>query len=157
MAASAASSSVKEPQERVLVIERRFSAPRELVWDAFTRPEHLVHWMGPRRHPAAKFEADVRPGGKWRGCLRATDGSGDLWQGGMFHEVVRPERLVYTFQWDRHPEQTETIITITFEDEGDRTLMRFHQAVFSTVPSRDDHNQGWNSCFDRLDDYLKTL
>ncbi len=48
MAASAASSIRTEPQDRVLVIEREFNAPRELVWDAFTKTEHLINWMGPR-------------------------------------------------------------------------------------------------------------
>ncbi len=161
MSANAASERVMEPRERVLVIERVFNAPRELVWDAFTKPEHLRNWMGPRHHPAVQFDADVRPGGKWRGCLRALDGSRDLWQGGMFHEVERPERLVYTFQWDKHDEQDatfETLITITFEEiDDDETLMKFHQATFNTESNRNGHNEGWNSAFDRLDDLLATL
>jgi uncharacterized protein YndB with AHSA1/START domain len=160
MAASAASNLVMEPRDRVLVIERAFQAPRELVWDAFTKAEHLKNWMGPREYPAAKFEADVRPGGKWRGCLRAVDGSRDLWQGGTFHEVVRPERLVYTFRWDKRDEQDETfetLITVIFEDLGDETLMTFHQATFNTMSNRDGHNHGWNSSFDRLDAYLKKV
>ena len=146
-----------EPEDRVLVIERSFDAPRELVWDAFTKTDHLINWMGPRRHPAVSFEADVRVGGKWRGHLRSLDGSENLWQGGKYLEVERPSRLVYTFQWDQHSEQAETfetIVTILFEDRDGKTLMKFYQSVFNTTSNRDGHVGGWNSAFDRLDEYL---
>ena len=161
MPASAASNLVMEPRDRVLVIERTFHAPRDLVWDAFTRPEHLRNWMGPRPYPAVIYDADVRPGGKWRGCLRGIDDGRELWQSGVFHEVQRPERLVYTFRWDQHHEQDEafeTLITITFEEIGDdETLMKFHQATFDTTSNRNGHNGGWNSAFDRLEDLLVKL
>jgi uncharacterized protein YndB with AHSA1/START domain len=78
----------------------------------------------------------------------------------VFHEVTRPERLVYTFRWDKRDEQDktfETLITVTFEDLGDETLMTFHQATFNTKSNRDGHNYGWNSSFDRLDELLATL
>jgi uncharacterized protein YndB with AHSA1/START domain len=149
------------PRECVLAIERVFQAPRHLVWEAFTKAEHLRQWMGPRRHPAVAFDADVRPGGQWRGCLRALDGDRELWQGGVFRDVERPRRLVYTFRWDKFGEQdesVETLITITFEaiDDG-ATLMKFHQATFNSESSRDGHNEGWNSAFGRLDDLMGAL
>ena len=149
-----------EPADRVLIIERVFDAPRELVWDAFTDAKHLRNWMGPKLFPAMSFEADVRPGGKWRGTLRAVDGSQTLGQYGTFRDVVRPQWLSYTFQWEKHDEQDETfetLITITFEELGGKTLMNFHQAVFNTTSNRDGHIKGWNSGFDRLDAYLATL
>lgn len=145
-----------ESDDRVLEIERYFDAPRAIVWEAFTKPEHLRHWMGPRDCPAISFEAEVRPGGKWRGCLRQASGDGDLWQGGIFHEVVTEQRLVYTFSWDNHGpgRRIETLVTITFTDEGDGTRMHFHQAFFNTRANRDGHGFGWNSAFDRLEDFL---
>lgn len=157
---SAANSVVTEADDRVLVIERVFDAPRELVWDAFTKTEHLLHWMGPRDHPAISYDADPRPGGKWRGCLRSPDGKNVLWQGGVFHEITEPERIVYTFQWDKRSADDytfATLVTITFEDEGDQTRMRFQQAYFNTKANRDGHNFGWSSGFDRLNDYLKKM
>jgi uncharacterized protein YndB with AHSA1/START domain len=157
MAASAASSIRTEPQDRVLVIERQFEAPRALVWDAFTQTDHLIRWMGPKNYPAASFEADVRVGGRWRGCLRSTDGGQNLWQGGKYLEVERPYRLVYTFQWDKRNEQGETfetIVTVLFEERGEKTLMRFYQSIFNTKSNRDGHIGGWNSGFDRLEEYL---
>ena len=153
--ASAANSAVAD--DRVLIIERVFDAPRELVWDAFTKTEHLMQWMGPRDHPAVSYEADPRPGGQWRACLRSPDGKDVLWQGGVFHEITKPERIVYTFQWDkRSPDDFTfaTLVTITFADEGARTRMRFQQAAFNSKANRDGHNFGWSSAFDRLAEFV---
>ncbi|HEY1961661.1 MAG TPA: SRPBCC domain-containing protein [Rhizomicrobium sp.] len=142
--------------DRVLVIERMFDAPRTLVWKAFTDPTHMVAWMGPRDHPSVLHEADVRPGGKWRGRLRAVDGSRELGQGGEYHEVREPERLAFTFYWDQDDGSRgpETLVEIDFAERGGKTLMTFRQGVFDTSPNRDGHNRGWNSTFDRLADYL---
>src|SRR5436189_29878 len=98
---NARASAAADPGERVLVITRVFDAPRELIWKLWTDPAHAKHWMGPRGFTATHFEQDPRPGGAWRGCLRQADDSRELWQGGVFREIVEPERLVYTFAWDR--------------------------------------------------------
>jgi uncharacterized protein YndB with AHSA1/START domain len=146
-----------------LKITRIFDAPRELVFEAFSNPEHTKQWMGPRGFTATHFEQDVRPGGKWRACLHQTgEWQGqtypDLWQGGVFKEIVPPERIVYTFAWEGQGGQPtrETLITITFTElEDQKTHMDFHQAFFDSITQRDGHNQGWNSTFDRLNDFLK--
>jgi uncharacterized protein YndB with AHSA1/START domain len=148
-----------------LSITRIFNAPRELVFDTFSNPEHAKQWMGPRGFAAIYVEQDVRPGGKWRACLHQTDDRlgkkyPDLWQGGVFHEIVRPERVVYTFAWEGQGGQPtrETLITITFEELfGDKTRMEFHQVSFDSVEQRERHDQGWNSSFDRLADYVRLL
>ncbi|HTW47456.1 MAG TPA: SRPBCC domain-containing protein, partial [Acidobacteriaceae bacterium] len=147
-----------------LSITRFFDAPRELVYEAYTNPHHARQWAGPRGFTATHFEGDARPGGKWRACLHQTapwqghTGLPDLWQGGVFKEVVPPERLVYTFAWEGQGGQPtrETVITIRFtEVDGNRTKMDFHQEFFDTVEMRDGHNTGWNSSFDRLNDYVQ--
>jgi len=147
-----------------LSITRFFEAPRELVYEAYTNPRHAKQWAGPRGFTATHFEGDARPGGKWRACLHQTapwqghTGLPDLWQGGVFKEVVPPERLVYTFAWEGQGGQPtrETVITIRFtEVDGNRTKMDFHQEFFDTVEMRDGHNTGWNSSFDRLNDYVQ--
>lgn len=142
-----------------LVITRVFDAPRELVFEAFTDPKHGLHWMGPRDYPIVKMEGELKPGGKWRSCLRAKDSGEELWNGGVYREVVAPERLVYTFAWDEESGNTptETLVTLTFEDENGKTKMTFRQAPFASTESRDGHNEGWNSSFDRLDDYLSEI
>jgi uncharacterized protein YndB with AHSA1/START domain len=125
----------------------------------------MKHWAGPRQFTASHIENDRRPGGKWRLCLH-TDGfdtgdgvlrTFDLCQGGVNREVVEPERLVYTFNWEDNPglsSNVETLVTVTFEENGGKTTMNFRQAFFVTSGDRDGHVRGWNSCFDKLQDYL---
>ncbi|HEX3966578.1 MAG TPA: SRPBCC domain-containing protein [Edaphobacter sp.] len=158
-------SSATEKAQHELHITRVFDAPRELVWRVMTDPEHIKHWSGPRQFEATNVENDQRPGGKWRLCLH-TDGFDtgdgvlrqfDLRQGGENLEVVEPERLVYTFKWEDNPglsSNVETVVTITLEEEGGKTTMNFRQAFFVTSADRDGHVRGWNSSFDRLEDYL---
>jgi uncharacterized protein YndB with AHSA1/START domain len=142
--------------DRVLVIERTFDAPRALVWRVFTDPQHMVAWLGPREHPSVFHEADVRPGGKWRGRLRAVDGGRELGQGGEYREVKEPERLAFTFYWDQEDGSRgpETLVEIDFAERGGKTLTTFRQGVFNTSSNRDGHGHGWNSTFDRLANYL---
>lgn len=159
MAARTSADLTAEPAERVLTITRVFDAPRPLVFDAFVDPRQALQWMGPRDHPATHMEADVRPGGAWRACLRATDGGRELWQGGVYREVVPGERLVFTFAWDEDDggRGPETLVTVTFADQGDKTLMTFRQGVFNTKANCDGHRIGWNSAFDRLAEHIAKL
>jgi uncharacterized protein YndB with AHSA1/START domain len=141
-----------------LVIERIFDAPRKLVWKMWTEKEHALQWGGPRDYPMVQTEADVRPGGKWRSCLRSVETGEELWQGGVYSEVVEPERLVFTFAWDEDSGQStthETLVTITFTEQEGKTKMTFRQTPFKSLESRDGHREGWNSSFDRLDSYLR--
>ena len=155
-AGSAGVTTFATPTDREIVMMRVFDAPRALVFEAFVNPEHVLKWMGPRDCPMVHVEGDVRPGGKWRACLRAVDGSRELWQGGVYREVVPGERLVFTFAWDEEGGRSgpETIVTITFADQGKKTLMTFRQGVFNTEANRDGHRLGWNSAFDRLAEFL---
>jgi len=149
-----------ELADRVLEITRIFDAPRALVFAAWTDPAHLKHWMGPRDHPAVELGGELRQGGAWRTCLRSTKDGRDLWQGGVYREIVEPERLVFTFAWDQEDGSPgpEMLVTITFDErDGGKTMMTLRQAVFNTRENRDGHRFGWNSSFDRLGDYLQTL
>lgn len=152
---SASTSAITKPAERELVITRLFDAPRELVFEAWTDPKHLAQWWGPRDYPAAQVKLDVRPGGAWRHCLRSTETGNDLWHRGVFREVVAPERLVFTFAWEEEGERgLETLVTVTFADDGGKTRMTLRQTPFQSDGERDGHQGGWNSTFDRLADHL---
>jgi uncharacterized protein YndB with AHSA1/START domain len=159
--------SPKVRTQHELNITRVFDAPRELVWKAWADPEHLKQWFGPRLFETLDLTADVRPGGKWRDRLHSdgfTDSAGnwrtaDVWQGGEYMELVEPERLVFTFHWEEGsglPEH-DTLITIAFEEHGGKTTMNFHQAFFVTLEDRDGHMKGWNSSFDKLEDFLREV
>ena len=155
---SASTSAIAKPAERELVVTRLFDAPRDLVFKAWTDPKHLAQWWGPRDYPAALVKLDVRPGGAWRHCLRSTETGNDLWHRGVFREVVAPERLVFTFAWEEDGERgLETLVTVTFADEGGKTRMTLRQTPFQSDAERDGHQGGWNSTFDRLAEHLAHL
>ena len=141
-----------QPEDRVLTITRLFDAPRALVFDAFIDAKRALQWLGPKGYTMTHLEADVRPGGAWRGCMRANDDGRELWHGGIYREIVPPERLVFTFAWelDGGGRGLETLVTITFEDQSGKTLMQFSQGVFDTPEDCEGHRGGWESEFDQL-------
>ena len=82
------------PSEREFVVERVFDAPRELVWQAWTEPEHLAHWWGPQGWTLPVCTVDFRPGGIWHYCMRGPEGE-ESWGKATYREIVEPERIVY--------------------------------------------------------------
>lgn len=139
-----------------LIITRNFNAPRRLVWQAWIDPEQALHWWGPTHHPAVSIELDVRVGGRWRHCLKSQQDGGLLWHGGVFREVVEPEKLVFSFAWEEPGERgLETLVTVTFFDAGDTTQMTLRQAPFVSSGEQQGHTEGWNSTFDRLLGWLQ--
>lgn len=140
-----------------LSITRVFDAPRSLVFKVWSTPEHLLRWWGPKDAVMLSARMDFRPGGAWRTCFRFTDGH-DYWAQGVYREVVEPERLVFSFAWEENGERgTEMLTTVTFEDDGGKTRLTFHQGPFETVENRDSHIGGWNECLDRLGAHLANI
>lgn len=144
-----------DKRELALEIVRVFDAPRSLVFRAWTDKEHMRQWSAPHGFVITHNEGEARAGGAWRSCMRSPEGE-DLWLGGVYREVVENERLVFTHAWDRDDGTPghETVVTVIFEDEGDKTRMTFRQAYFESGEDRDGHGGGWNECFDRLVDLL---
>ena len=155
----AAGSSAAAAAERVLVLTRVFDAPRSLVFKAWTDPEHLVRWFGPRGFTSTIIANDVRPGGAYCIHMRGAEGD-DHWLQGVYGEVVAPERLVMAGAWtdaDGKPTSPETLLTVTFEEHDGKTKLTLHQAVFESVTARDAHRGGWTSSLERLAEYLATV
>jgi len=147
-----------EPADRVLKIERVFDAPRSLVFKAWTEPEHITKWWGPRGFKSTVLKSDLRPGGAYRIHMRGPDG--DHWSQGVYREVVPPERLVMVGSWadaNGNPTRPETTLTLLFEDVGGKTRLTLHNAIFESTTARDMHNSGWNSSLDCLGEYLATV
>jgi uncharacterized protein YndB with AHSA1/START domain len=142
-----------------LHLRRILNAPRERVWRAWTQPEMLIAWLGPPEWPAVHFEQDLRPGGAWRACLRSTTEDRVLWQGGVYREVVPPERLVFSFKWesddheDGAPVDTLVTVLLTALPDG-RTQMDFTQQGLKSEQSLTGHRRGWTGSFARLDEWL---
>lgn len=146
-----------EPEEaRILVVTRLIDAPCALVFEAWTQPVHLVRWWGPQGFTLPTCEQEFRPGGAYRFCMRAPDGT-DHWVRGVYREIVAPARLVFTWQREDEPglrQGLNNLVTVTFADEGRRTRLTLHHAVFQTIADRDDHNGGWTQSLDRLTNHV---
>jgi uncharacterized protein YndB with AHSA1/START domain len=156
----AVSASTATPStERELILTRVFDAPRSLVFKAWTEPEHLMRWWGPRGFTTTIIRNEVRPGGAYRFHMRGPEGD-DHWPQGVYREVVEPERLVMTGGWtdaNGKPTSPETLLTVTFEEHDGKTKLTLHQAVFESVTARDAHRGGWTSSLERLGEYLARI
>jgi uncharacterized protein YndB with AHSA1/START domain len=108
------------PSDREVVLTRVFDAPRELVYDALTKPVLLKRWFGPRGWSLVVCEVDLRVGGAWRFVLRGPGGS-EMGMRGVYRELVRPERTVHTESFDDYP--GESLVTgVLVERDGKTTL-----------------------------------
>lgn len=99
-------------------ISRMYNADRALVFDVWTRPEHIAHWFGPEGFRTTIHEMDVRAGGVWRFTMHGPDGT-DYPNLVTYKEVVKPERLVYLQGDDAEPDRFE--VTVTFKEHGEQT------------------------------------
>jgi uncharacterized protein YndB with AHSA1/START domain len=113
-----------------VTIARVFDAPRELVWKVANDPDLIPQWWGPGRLTTTVDKMDVKPGGVWRYVQRASDGSEYAFNG-VYREVVPPERLVYTSEFEGMPGHV-ALQTVTFEEHGGRTKMT-QKILFRTV------------------------
>jgi len=143
------------------MMTRSFDAPRSLVFDAHTKPEHLVHWFGPRGHTLSVCTVDLRPEGAWRFVLREPDGR-EMGMKGVYREIVRPARLVYTEIFDDFEEMAgESIVTTIFEELDGKTKVT-STSVYRSKEIRDAVVQsgmeyGAAETYDRLAEYLATV
>jgi uncharacterized protein YndB with AHSA1/START domain len=145
----------KVDQDTVLQVQRRFDAPRERVFDAWTNPDVLRTWWSamPTMKPG-DIEVDLREGGRYRMAM-VTDTGEVHTVTGEYKEVRRPERLVYTWTWESNPEEmqgsADTIVAVDFEADGDATTVTLTHTGFASAQIRDLHTHGWNGTFDSLE------
>ena len=139
-----------------LHISRFIRAPREKVYDAFVNPELLAKWKGPRGMSVPEVNVDARPGGKWRLVMVSPEGT-RMMVGGVFRELRKPERLVYTWQWEQGVlPGVETLIEVDFVAKDGGTELKMHHSGFpaSAAGVRDGHAYGWDSTLNKLNDLL---
>jgi uncharacterized protein YndB with AHSA1/START domain len=138
-----------------LTLSRMIDAPRPLVFGAWTDPEQIARWWGPKGFTTTRYEMDVRPGGTYRFVMRSPDGT-DHRKRGVYREIVAPERIVFTFVWEEPDGRLghELLVTVTFEAVGTKTRLTLHQTGFNSIEWRDSHVAGWTSCLERFGDYM---
>jgi uncharacterized protein YndB with AHSA1/START domain len=150
---------VRKQGDREIVVERIFDAPRDLVFRAFTDPELIPQWWGPRDTETIVDRMDVRTGGDWRFIHRSADGSETAFRG-TFREVTPPERIAWTFEWSGMPGYVSVDIT-EFDDLGDRTRVRT-RSLFHLPEERDGMleagmESGLQESYERLDEVVERL
>jgi uncharacterized protein YndB with AHSA1/START domain len=164
-----AKNNLGEWTKQELVIIRIFDAPRELVWKAWTEPEHFMRWWGPKDFTAPFCQIDLRVGGKYLNCMRSPDGK-DYWSTGVYREIVPMERLVFT---DSFADENgnivpatrygfgsdfplEMLVTVTFEDEDDKTKVTLKHTGLPAGKIGEQTEAGWNESFDKLAQNLRS-
>jgi uncharacterized protein YndB with AHSA1/START domain len=151
-----------EPGKQEMLITREFDAPRELVFKAFTNPELVPQWWGPSYLSTNIEKMDVRPGGQWRFVQRDAEGNEYSFHG-VYHEVLAPERIIDTFEFEGLPETGHVALeTMKLEAlPGGRTRLTT-QSVFQSLADRDGALQsgmesGIKETYDRLEELLKVM
>lgn len=153
-----ASETIAKPTAQELVITRVFNAPRELVWQAWTKREHLLRWSCPSKFVTLFSEIEMKSGGVWRTGMRSPEGQ-EYVMFGEYREIVAPERLVFTHGWEKDElhDGHETLVTVVLEEVQNGTKMTFTQTNLATASSRDGHIEGWSGAFDNLNNYLNQI
>jgi uncharacterized protein YndB with AHSA1/START domain len=149
-----------------LVIVRDFDAPRDLVWNAWTKPELLMRWSGPKGFTTPVYKMDLRVGGAYHTCMRSPEGN-DYWSTGIYREIVPPQRLVCTDSFADAEGQVvpashygmsadfplELLVTVSLEDDAGKTRFTLQHAGLPD-DALDDCRIGWNESLDKLAELL---
>ena len=144
--------------DRELTVSRVIDAPRVLVFKAWTDPEQIARWWGPKGFTTIDYDMDIRPGGAYRLRMRSPEGT-DHRKRGVYREVREPERIVFTFAWEEPDGRLghELLVTVTFEAVGAKTRLTLHQAIFDSTANCESHVAGWTSCLERFGEYMTTV
>lgn len=150
--------------ELTLQVRRTFAASREKVFAAWTQREQLEKWMcrDVTAHTVIHHQQDIRTGGLYRMEIRDPAKGETYWGQGTYREVTPPEKLVFTWAWSKdrpdgpsmHPGSHQTLVTVEFFARGNSTEVVLTHTGLGTADLRDDHNRGWNGCFDVLEQVL---
>lgn len=150
---------VIEPGKQELTVTRVFDAPPELVFKAWTDPKLIAQWWGPREYTTTVEKMEVRPGGSWR--FVHSNGQGTHPFRGVYHDVVAPERVVGTFEYELVPGHV-SLVSARFESLGGYKTRLVQHQVFESVEDRDGMvgsgmQRGSDESMDRLAELLEWL
>ncbi len=151
-----------EPGKQAMLIAREFDAPRELVFQAFTNPDLYVRWLGPRRLITMLDTFEPRSGGRWRYVQKDQSGN-QFGFHGVYHEVLAPQRIIDTFEFEGLPEKGHVALeTLTFEELPEGRCRLTALSVFQSIDDRDSAFQsgmeeGINDSYERLEELLKAM
>jgi len=143
-------------EETVLRLSRRFDAPREDVFDAWTNPEVLRRWWAAQPNWESPLaEVDLRPDGRYRLSMLDPESGTVHTVSGEYTEVDRPERIAFTWEWEGNPEEmagsAQTLVEVEFAEDGDGTQVVLTHSGFANAQIRDMHVHGWTGSLDNLE------
>jgi len=150
---------INETANRELSITRLLNAPQELVWEVWTKPEHITHWWGPVGFSTTTHEMNVKPGGVWRFMMHGPDGR-DYPNKIVFIDVVKPELLVYKHTGEDDMEDIRFHVTVKFEKQGNKTKLSM-RSLFETAEELEkvirEHGakEGMEQHINRLEEYVE--
>jgi uncharacterized protein YndB with AHSA1/START domain len=141
--------------DSVLHLERLIAAPPERVFAHWTEPALLAKWWGPEGVDIPAYTLDPRPGGHWRTTMRSPDGK-RMTVSGQYRTIDKPKRLVFTWAWEdeQGARGHETEVIVEFAAAPGGTKITIIQQAFATADSRDQHQRGWHSTLNCLDNLL---
>ncbi|HEX6124679.1 MAG TPA: SRPBCC family protein [Pyrinomonadaceae bacterium] len=150
---------IAEPGRQEVFIKREFDAPRELVFRAYTDPDVLIQWLGPK-NLRMKIEKNAEAAGQpWR-FIHSDENGNEFGFHGVCHELLAPERIIRTFEFEGLPETGHVSLeTATFEELPNNRCRVVSQSVFKSVEDRDGMvasgmEQGVKEGYERLDQWL---
>lgn len=132
-----------------LELRRIVAARPDRVFDAWTNPEMIPKWFKPGGVPLRHVDLDLRVGGRWHMTM-GEPGGRQLAGSGVFREIDRPRRVVYTWNWDPDPVGRETVVSVEFHEHRAGTEIIIRHDGFPAARARDQHNGGWTACLDAL-------
>ena len=156
---------VQKPDDATLIVKRVLNAPPERAFKMWTSAEHIQQWMRPEPGMVVPLASmDLRVGGKFRIQMKMPDGE-FFTAVGVFKEVKAPERLVYTWDWEKDGSGAEfgevegkpSLVTVEFLKRGERTEFVLTHSRLATVESRDSHAQGWDKILESLAKFVEGL
>jgi uncharacterized protein YndB with AHSA1/START domain len=147
-----------ETNDRTLSLKRTFSAPLKLVWEAWTQPEHIAQWWGPKGMKTKVVEHNFKVGGKWKYVMAMPDGS-EFIGDGIYSVIVEFEKIFSSANFKPMTEGVE--IQALFEADGDKTNFTFNVIHPTEEYCRQQEKMGfyngWGSTFDRLETFVNTV
>jgi uncharacterized protein YndB with AHSA1/START domain len=144
-----------ELEKRTLTIRKTFDAPVDLVWEAWTQPNHIARWWGPKGMAIDVVEHNFHVGGVWRYVMPMPDGSNFISEG-VYSEIVKPQKIVTSANF--RPMTEGVTIKVLFDERGDKT-----EFIFSVIHPTEEYCRqqekmgfynGWGSALERLETHL---
>ncbi|MBX2844331.1 MAG: SRPBCC domain-containing protein [Flammeovirgaceae bacterium] len=146
---------MNERKDRTLTIERTFNAPIKLVWQAWTQPEHIAQWWGPKGMETKVIAHNFKEGGKWKYAMTMPDGNEFIAEG-VYSEIVELKKIFSSADFKPMTEGVE--VQALFEEKGEQTNFKFNvvhpTAEYCLQQEKMGFMNGWGSVFDRLEELL---